>query len=176
MADSRKALIERLFAAHGGALQAFFRRRIRSKPEARDLTQEVYLRMLRVSDAEVIRNPEGYLYAVASNLVKEHAVLEWRWGRGLEVSDVERGDAELARQLAELPAFEEQIDFELRAVRLREVLMQLSPKRRAALVLQYQRGMSYEEIGKELGVSVHMVKKYLAQALALCRKRMARLG
>src|SRR5689334_5484723 len=78
MAKSRTALIERLFARHGGALQAFFRRRIRSKREAVDLTQEVYLRILRVNEAEVLNNPESYLFAVASNLVKEQAVLERR--------------------------------------------------------------------------------------------------
>jgi hypothetical protein len=32
--DGPRALIERLFAAHGAALQAFFRRRIRVKPDA----------------------------------------------------------------------------------------------------------------------------------------------
>jgi RNA polymerase sigma factor (sigma-70 family) len=170
MADSRKALIERLFAAHGGTLQAFFRRRIRSKPEAPDLTQEVYLRMLRVSDAEAIRNPEGYLYTVASNLVKEYAALERR-----RAQDRDASDAELAQHLAELPAFEERVDQETRAARLREVLMQLPPKCRAAVILQYRHGESYEEIANRLGVSVHMVKKYLAQALALCRKRMMRL-
>jgi len=30
--------------------------------------------MLRISDQEAIRNPVHYLYTVANNLVKEHAV------------------------------------------------------------------------------------------------------
>jgi len=56
------------------------------------------------------------------------------------------------------------------------VLQQLSPKCRAAVMLQYWHGMSYEEIAMQLGVSTNMVKKYLSQALAHCRRRMARLG
>ena len=44
---------------HRDALQAFFYRRLRTKPDAADLVQEVYLRMLRVSDPEAIRNPGG---------------------------------------------------------------------------------------------------------------------
>jgi len=36
--------------------------------------------------------------------------------------------------------------------------------------------MSYQEVALQLGVSTHMVKKYLSQALAHCRRRMARLG
>jgi RNA polymerase sigma-70 factor (ECF subfamily) len=169
MREPHKALIERLFSTHGAALQAFFRRRIRSKPEAPDLTQEVYLRMLRIDDAQVIHNPEGYLYSVASNLVKERAVVDRR------ISVATSGDAQLENLFAELPSSEELVDTDARARRLREVLLQLTPKCRAALVLQYRHDMSYQQIAEQLGVSVNMVKKYLAQGLALCRRRMERM-
>lgn len=170
VSETRKVLIERLFAAHGTALQAFFRRRIRTKPEAPDLTQEVYLRMLRVADAEMIRNPEGYLYSVASNLAKERAVLERR-----RATDRDIADADLASLLSDTPCFDEAVDTEMRVARLREVLMQLTPKCRAAVVMQYRYDMTYQEIADQLGISIHMVKKYLAQGLALCRKRMERM-
>ena len=62
----------------GPACRAFFLRRIRTKADAPDLAQEVYVRMLRISDQEAIRNPVHYLYTVANNLVKEHAVLDRR--------------------------------------------------------------------------------------------------
>ena len=76
MADSEeKGIVEGVFAQHRGALQAFFYRRIRTKSEAPDLAQEVYVRVLRVSVTEAIRNPELYLYTLSSDLFKEHAVL-----------------------------------------------------------------------------------------------------
>jgi hypothetical protein len=74
VAESRSTFIERLFAQRG-ALEAFFRRRLRSSADAADFVQEVYLRMLRVSDPDEIRNPEGYLFTVAANLLKEMAPL-----------------------------------------------------------------------------------------------------
>ena len=52
MASPRPSFVEWLFAEHAGALQAFFRRRIQTKADAPDLAQEVYLRMLRISDQE----------------------------------------------------------------------------------------------------------------------------
>ena len=61
MAESSKAFVERLFA-HRGALQAFVYRRLRTKSDAADLVQEVYLRMLRVSGTDAILNPEAYLF------------------------------------------------------------------------------------------------------------------
>ena len=54
MADPKPSLVVRLFAEQRGALLTFFRRRIRSKADAQDLAQEVYLRMLRVSDQAAI--------------------------------------------------------------------------------------------------------------------------
>lgn len=171
MADPKKGLVERLFAEHGRALQAFFYRRIRTKSDAPDLAQEVYVRMLRVSDMAAIRNPELYLYTVANNLVKEHAVLDRR-----RASSVDLDEATVQQQLGELPVFDGQLDTTQRVTRLRTVLAQLPPKCRAAVVLYYRHDLSYQEIADRLGVSSHMVKKYLAQALGHCRRRMARLG
>ena len=171
MAETKKTLVERLFAEHGRALQAFLYRRVRQHPDAAELAQEVYLRMLRVADMTAIRNPEAYLYTVASNLAKEHARQERQGGAALDVDD-----PLVQEQLAELPAFGSQLDAAERVKRLREVLQQLPPKCQAAVVLQYWQGLSYEEIAQRLGISTHMVKKYLSQALVHCRRRMARLG
>jgi RNA polymerase sigma-70 factor (ECF subfamily) len=171
MAEPKQAFVEKLFARHRDALQAFFCRHIRNKPDAADLAQEVYLRMLRVSDMTTVRNPEAYLYAVASNLAKEHA---HRVPRDSKVLDID--DPLVQEQLAELPPFGGQLDRELRIKRLREVLRQLTPKCQAVVALQYWHGLSYEEIAQRLGISTNMVKKYLSQALVHCRRRMARLG
>ena len=171
MSDRAKTLVERLFAEHRAALEAFFQRRIRTKSDAPDMAQEVYLRMLRVSDADAIRNPELYLYTVANNLVKEHAVLDRRQSSAIDVHDTT-----VQQQLAELPAFDADLDATQRMTRLREVLAQLRPTHRAAVVLHYRDGLSYAEIAGRLGVSSHMVKKYLSQSLLHCRRRMARLG
>jgi len=104
MAEPRKGLVERLFAEHRRALQTFFYRRIRTKSDAPDLAQEVYVRMLRVNDIDAIRNPERYLYTVASNLVKEYAVLD-RWqARGVDLDE-----ASIQQRLGELPTIDGQL-------------------------------------------------------------------
>lgn len=171
VADPKQSLVERLFADHRTALQAFFRRRIRSKVDASDLAQEVYVRMLRVSNQEAIRNPVGYLYTVASNLVKEHAALEHRQGSRIDIDA-----APPQEQLATLPAFDGDLDATQRVARLGVVLQQLRPKCRAAVVMRFTHDLSYREIATHLGVSPQMAKKYVAQALGHCQRRMARLG
>jgi RNA polymerase sigma factor (sigma-70 family) len=165
------AFVERLFAKHRTAVQAFFYRRLRTKSDAPDLAQEVYLRLLRVSDSNAILNLEAYLYTVASNLLKENAAAD---GRGWHSSVIDATDR--SQLPGEWPAPDVSVDALQRVDRLRTVLRQLPPKCRAAVVLQYRYGLSYEEIGTRLKVSPHMVKKYLRQGLNHCRRRMARLG
>jgi RNA polymerase sigma factor (sigma-70 family) len=170
-ADPKPSFVERLFAEHRAALQTFFQHRIRSKFDAPDLAQEVYMRMLRISDQAAIRNPVHYLYAVANNLVKEHAVLERRLANRIDIDE-----APAHAQLETMPAFDGDLDAAQRVARLGVVLRQLRPKCRAAVELRFTQGLSYREIALHLEISPQMAKKYVAQALGHCRRRMARLG
>lgn len=171
MADPKPSLVERLFAEHRAGLQTFFRRRIRNQADAPDLAQEVYVRMLRISDQEAIRSPVLYLYTVANNLVKEHAVLEHRRANAIDIDE-----APAHEQLETLPAFDGDLDATQRVARLGVVLKQLRPQCRAAVVLRFTHELSYREIAIHLGVSRQMAKKYVAQGLVHCRRRMGRLG
>jgi RNA polymerase sigma factor (sigma-70 family) len=170
MAISKIAFVEKLFAEHRSALQHYFRRRIRSKSDAADLAQEVYVRMLRVRDADSIRDPQRYLYSVASNLVKEHALQDKR-----QAECVDYDDSNIQQQLGKLPELDGEIDAAGEARLLRTVLEQLPARWRMALILQYRYELTYEEIGERLGVSSNMVKKYLAQGLGRCRRLLLRM-
>ena len=169
--SNRRALVEQLFAEHGRDLLSFFQRRLAQRADAAELAQEVYVRMLRVPQVENIRNPEGYLFAVAGNLLKEHNLKEQRFRASTDICD-----PSVQEQLADWPAFHSHVDGERQAQRLRLVTGELSPKCRAALVLKFWHGLSYDEIALRLGVSSNMVKKYLRNGLAHCRLRMAELG
>jgi len=148
-------------------LHALTWRRIRSKADAPDLAQEVYLGMPRVSDQEAIRNPVHYLYTVANNLVKEHAVLDRRQASGIEIDE-----AAAHEQLETLPAFDGNLDATQRVARLGVVLQQLRPNCRAAVVLRFTHEFSYREIAVHVGVSPQMAKKYVAlEHRRCCRGR-----
>jgi RNA polymerase sigma factor (sigma-70 family) len=169
MPKLRNTFVQGLFA-YRGALHAFFYRRLRTKADAADLVQEVYLRMLRVSDPEAIRNPEGYLFTVAGNLLRENAAEDRRHDQGVAVEA-----AEATAALTVMPGFEAGVDAVRRVTRLSEVLDELPPRCSAALILRYRDGLSYQDIAAHMEVSPRMVKRYLVQTLNHCRRRMARL-
>jgi RNA polymerase sigma-70 factor (ECF subfamily) len=158
--------VEKLFAEHRRALQGYFRRRIRSKADAPDLAQEVYVRMLRVSDTQAIRNPQLYLYTVVSNLVKEHWLLEQRHAYPLDVED-----SSVQQRLGELPPLESQLEGGQMLEHLGKALEQLPGKWRTALILQYRYGLTYQEIADRLGVSSNMLDASLGLRLSLQRRR-----
>lgn len=170
MTATNSTWLQRLLEHRGEHLRSFLRRRTRDPQEVADLAQEVYLRLLRVPDATTIANPEAYLFTVAANLVRERAVLARRGARS-----VPHDDPSVEGELAWDAGLEGAADGERRTERLHAALAELSPKCRAAVVLQYRDGLSYEEIGARLGVSGNMVKKYLRQGLAHCRRRLQRL-
>lgn len=170
MAVANQVLVERLFLAQKDALWRYFARRVRRRSDAEELAQEVYLRLLRVADADALRNPEAYLYAIAANLLKEHA-LQQSIGRNC----VSLEDAGFPEMLSEVVSYPDIVDKARRTERLREVLRQLPVKCQAAVVMRHWHGLSYEEIAQKLDISVNMVKKYLVHALAHCRRRMSSL-
>ena len=173
VADPRPSLVERLYAQHRVALQSFFQRRIRSKANAPDLAQEVYVRMLRVSDPLSIRNPAVYLYTVANNLVKEYAALDRRQTSGRNIDDARTSEQLEPETVA---ALEGELDTRQRIAELQVILRQLRPKCRAAVVLRFAHELTYREIATHLGVSPQMARKYVDQALEHCQRHMAPLG
>jgi len=61
-----------LGARFAGPLMRFFMRRLKDRAQAEDLTQEVFLKIIRATDAEAIENAESYVFTAAANLLHDH--------------------------------------------------------------------------------------------------------
>lgn len=158
------AFVARLVAEHGEDLQRFIARRIRAA-DVRDVAQEVYVRLLRLSRTHLIRNPEAYLYRVASNLL-----YEFELNRRTDEAGLRRWSEEQATEAQHaVDASSEAIGA---AARVRAALNELPPHHRAVLVMHRQEGMTYEEIGQRLMISPSTVKKYLRIGLRHLRERL----
>lgn len=158
--DKAPSLAASLAQSQRGKLRRFFSFRVRNPADIPDLTQEVFLRMLRVPDRDAIRSPEAYLFTVALHVAQQHAMQESAVPPSEQVDEL----------LAQLPASPDadpvlQADGEQCLEAFTRALERLSPKVRATFVLHRQYGMTLREIGRELRISFPMAKKYLAKAL-----------
>jgi RNA polymerase sigma factor (sigma-70 family) len=145
-------------------LQRFLTRRLQSTENAQDLAQEAYLRLLHLDRGEFVRQPQAYLYRIASNLVYEFRLRE----RNQPVTFDSEALDQAAESTAEPLATEASDRIEVEQ-QLESILAELPPLYRAVLVLRKRDGLSYPEIARTLAISVHTVKKYLARAVAQCR-------
>lgn len=167
--DDKQLFVAGVAASYGRRLRRFLAARMRNAADAPDLAQEIYLRMLRVERHELIRNPEAYLFTVASHLLNEHMLRQAATPISVDVGAVY---AELRTVAEHDPS--EHADRQQRIEQLEHAIEELSPKAQAALLLHRRDGYTLDEIGHHLGVSRAMAKKYLAKALAHCQQRLDR--
>jgi RNA polymerase sigma factor (sigma-70 family) len=154
--------------AHGRELRRYLLARMRhAAADVPDLVQEIFLRLLRIRDHEAIRNPQAYLYTVASHVLHQHALRRAAMPENMDPLEVVQA---LQSNVAADPADEVEIEQRIRT--LAAGLEQLSPRAYAALVMYRCEDMTLEQIGERLGVSHSMVRKYLARAISYCEQHL----
>lgn len=158
------AWVREMVGTHYAPLYRFLLARLPHRQDAEDLTQEIFLRLLRVPQVDLIRHPDAYLFRIAANLL-----LEFRLRAGKSIVAFDSEQAEVAAASAATSDSSSAAELLLDAARLRCAVGSLPARHRTALILQRRDGLTYAQIGERLGVSPDMVKKYLAAAIVRCR-------
>ncbi len=155
------ALAAAVFDRYGPELHKFLVRRLGRQQDAHDLAQEVYLRLLRFSKAEFVREPHAYVYFVATQVVAQFQMR--RSGEPVKF------DSNMVEHQVEFPtefrhdALADQVGAERQVERL---LKSLPVMHRNVMLLRLRDGFSWNEIAEQLGISAHTVKKYICEAHA----------
>ena len=164
--DASTNLAGTAFRDHARELHRFLARRVAHAEDADDLAQEVFARLLRVRNADLVRNPLSYLLGIAAHVIREFRQRK-QHERVLYDSDLaaERGDSSEDAGLQGAD-FAEQI--ELRQ-RLDRALRQLPETHQRVLLLVKRDGLSYAEAAAAAALSVHTIEKYVVEARARLR-------
>lgn len=162
MSQSNQTVLASWRARWNQRLLSFLGRRVRASVDIEDLAQETYLRLLRAPDLNEVRNPQGYLLKVASNVVAE-------WHHNKPKHELSQVDA-----LEDLLTTDQtpDLDVDLRASqqRLDDVLQQLSPTMRAVMLLRLRDDRSCKDIARDLSLSDRQVKRHLVRGYDLLRR------
>jgi len=160
-----------LFQLHGRRIRSYFQQRGFSTEEARDLTQEVFLRVSRGlaafrGDAQF----KTWLFEISDHVAQNELRRRGTGKRkGKELSLDTGGQGEEGEPAPFEPppqppkALDEVIQRE-RVERLTRAIHDLPPKMRACFQLRYNQGRKYEEIAVLMNVSIDTVKAHLHQA------------
>jgi RNA polymerase sigma-70 factor (ECF subfamily) len=143
-----------LFNTYHAPLVRYLVRRVGDRDWAEEIAQETFVRALR---QETITSERSWLFAVATNLVRDEARRDTRHRQRLEVM---RAEAESEAVVEPDPTTMERDD-ERRLARL--ALGQLAERDRDALLMR-EEGLSYDEIAAALQLSVGSVGTTLSRA------------
>jgi RNA polymerase sigma factor (sigma-70 family) len=147
-------------------LHRFLMRRMHRRDDVEDLKQEIYIRLLRMNEEEVIREPLAFLYTVAANAVNDHTIAERKHHQvTVDTKAVENWAEDPAMALPDDLAERMNLDRQLR-----RALAELPRLQAEALVLHYQEGLYRDEIAKRLGLSPKSVAKYIARGKSRMRE------
>jgi len=149
---------ERLFTTYHAMLVRYLTRRLGDRDWAEEIAQETFVRALR---QEHLVNERSWLFAVASNLVRDEARKDIRRRRHLALLAEEQRDAHV-----EAP--DVSLERALDAADARHALDALAERDRQALLLR-EEGLDYPEIADILGIAVGSVGTTLSRA----RRRLA---
>jgi RNA polymerase sigma-19 factor, ECF subfamily len=167
MVKSSANLAQTTFTHHYNDLHRFLVRRLAQPQDANDLMQEIFLRILRVDRADMVRKPLAYVYGIASHVVREFRLR----GQRDDVHVIYDSDAveQASEHPPQLCGDDAMLESLISERQIERAMAQLPPTHRAVLILHKRDGLSREEVAQQLGLSVHTVKKYIFQALALLR-------
>ena len=152
-------------------LERYFWVRLRSEEAARDLVQDMYLRVAQVTE-QPIGNAAAYLYRLGTNLMLDRIKQQSRamrrdadW-RGATVADI-GGEG-----VAEEPAADAAADARQQLERIVAAVKELPATTQAAFRLHKLEGLSHVETAAALGVSRSTVEKHIMTSLRHIQKKM----
>lgn len=146
----------------------YFRRRVLSHEDAEELTQEVFVRLLRRNNLADIKHLEGFAFTTAANLLKDHYRAAARTGRTVTNDD-------LLHQLPSQDAQPEKITEDRQQLGvLMEALEELPPRCRTVFIMHRFEDMPHSQIARSQNISVSAVEKHIANAVLILRKKLER--
>lgn len=150
--------LTRLFREYHVPLVRYLTRRLGDRDWAEEVAQETFMRAMR---QDMIVSERSWLFAVATNLVRDEARRDARRRRHLELLREESRDDVVEQEPTTLERAQE-------AALARRAVDALAEKDRLALLMR-EEGLNYEEIAAALGLSVGSIGTTLSRA----RRRLA---
>jgi RNA polymerase sigma-70 factor, ECF subfamily len=145
--------VDRLFRTYNAALVRYLTRRLGDRDWAEEVAQETFVRALRQTS---IQNERAWLFAVATNLVRDEARKDMRRRKHLALLAEEERDEMVEPEETTIERAQE-------AAMARKAVDGLAERDRLALLMR-EEGLDYNEIAEALELSPGSVGTTLSRA------------
>lgn len=160
--------LQELFKRHHKELSRFLRGRVSSPEAAADLTQDVFLRMLTVAPDKV-QNQQAYLFRAARNLA-----LNYNMRERLVAFDSDPAVLDAIRD--EAPNAEQVLLSRQELMVVAAALAEFPPLHREVFILSRLEGMTFQAIGRKLGIPMQTAFSHVVRILTRIQLRLAAAG
>lgn len=154
--------VNALYGEHQGWLAGWLRKKLGNSSDAADLVHDTFVRLLSKDGRGVIRDPRGYLTTIAGGLLADHwrrKAIEQAWLETLAMQPESYAPSAEERYLI-LETLED----------IARLLDGLPPQVREVFLLSQLDGLTYPQIGSQLGLTVNVVQKAMTRAVTHCYK------
>ncbi len=157
---SPSTTVEVLYNDHHLWLTGWLRRKLGCPDSAADLAQDTFIRVLTAREAPTLIEPRAFLTTVAKRVLFNF----------YRRQDLERAYLDALAQMPEhvAPSEEERAIILQTLMELDQLLDGLPVQVKRAFLLAQLDGLTYAQIGAELGISIATVKRHLNKAAMRC--------
>ncbi|MBY8951884.1 sigma-70 family RNA polymerase sigma factor [Pseudomonas sp. PA-1-2A] len=152
--------VEVLYNDHHHWLTGWLRRKLGCPENAADLAQDTFIRVLSAREAPTLIEPRAFLTTVAKRVLFNF----------YRRQDLERAYLEALAQMPEhvVPSEEDRAIILQTLLELDQLLDGLPKQVKRAFLLAQLDGLTYAQIGAQLGISIATVKRHLTKAAMRC--------
>lgn len=152
--------VEVLYNDHHHWLTGWLRRKLGCPDNAADLAQDTFIRVLSAREAPMLIEPRAFLTTVAKRVLFNF----------YRRQDLERAYLETLAQMPEhvAPSEEDRAIILQTLLELDQLLDGLPKQVKRAFLLAQLDGLTYAQIGAQLGISIATVKRHLTKAAMRC--------
>jgi len=152
-------------------LMTFFLRRVKDRPLAEDLTQDVLLKVVRACERGQIGKADSYVFKVAINLLRDRRRRALRAGPTVFLPIEEDIDGQLESQLVEAISPERVLLSEESLADVLRSLEELGELTRKIFILFRLENMKQKDIAALYGIGQSTVEKHVVKAVVHLAKR-----
>lgn len=151
--EKRKEMFTDLYDTHGDAIFRFCYFKTGNRDTAKDLTQDIFIKVFNHMAKKDIDNPKSFIYTIAKNTVIDF----WRKSKSLNEGSLPEGFFE---SIAEKDNTESNADYSI----FLSLVDKLSPSDREVILLRYVEDMSSKDMAELLGERENTVLVRISRA------------